>query len=160
MRTKAAPSPKIPLSMTTLPVFSISELAPPVVTGDGEDVEVVAFEVVDGLTELVDDTVVVAVEFFELDTDGVDEAEELEEAAAEDEAEVEVDGGLLEDELELELLEPDPEPEPEPEPDCGLRTPPCNLPADDEEDVPAALDWYEDRELPEAGGLITPTIPL
>jgi hypothetical protein len=120
--------------------------------------------VVEALTEVVpeppvDIAEVVAVEFPAREDDAVDEAEVPEEDfAAEDEAEEEVVGGVLEEdelalvlalELELEL-----------EPPCGLRTPPCNFPADDEEDVPAALDWYEARVSPEAGGLITPTIPL
>jgi len=115
--------------MANLPVISHSAPALLVITEDGED----------DVLEVVEDAEVVAVEFPLLEDDAVDEAEELEEELApEGEAEEEVDGGLLEEdelglllELELEL---------ELEPPCGLRTPPCNLPADDDEDVPAALD--------------------
>jgi len=129
MRTTIAPSPKIVLNMANLPVISHSAPALLVITEDGED----------DVLEVVEDAEVVAVEFPLLEDDAVDEAEELEEELApEGEAEEEVDGGLLEeDELEL-LLEL--ELELELEPPCGLRTPPCNLPADDDEDVPAALD--------------------
>jgi len=129
MRTTIAPSPKIVLNMANLPVISHSTPALLVITEDGED----------DVLEVVEDAEVVAVEFPLLEDDAVDEAEELEEELApEGEAEEEVDGGLLEeDELEL-LLEL--ELELELEPPCGLRTPPCNLPADDDEDVPAALD--------------------
>jgi len=129
MRTTIAPSPKTVLNMANLPVISHSAPALLVITEDGED----------DVLEVVEDAEVVAVEFPLLEDDAVDEAEELEEELApEGEAEEEVDGGLLEEdelglllELELEL---------ELEPPCGLRTPPCNLPADDDEDVPAALD--------------------
>jgi len=133
MRTTIAPSPKTVLNMANLPVISHSAPALLVITEDGED----------DVLEVVEDAEVVAVEFPLLEDDAVDEAEELEEEleeelAPEGEAEEEVDGGLLEeDELEL-LLEL--ELELELEPPCGLRTPPCNLPADDDEDVPAALD--------------------
>lgn len=162
MRTTIAPSPKILLNTANLPTNSHSAPALLVTTEDGEDD---VLDVVEALTEvvpepLVDVGEVVAVEFFPaLEDDAVDEAEvPEEELVAEDEAEEEVVGGVLEDdelalvlalELELEL-----------EPPWGLRIPPCNFPADDEEDVPAALDWYEARVFPEAGGLITPTIPL
>jgi hypothetical protein len=81
--------------------------------------------------------------------EGVDEGvdESVDEGVNEGVDEGVGEGVTLEAELELE-------------PPCGLRTPPCNFPADDEDDVPAAADWYEARVLPEAGGLITPTIPL
>jgi hypothetical protein len=140
--------------MANLPTTSHRVPALLVTTEDGEDD---VFDVVEALTELVDDAEVV-VEFPDFEDDAVDEADELEELEAEDEAEEEVFGGVLEEdelalvlalELELEL-----------EPPCGLRTPPCNFPADDEEDVPAAADWYAARVLPEVGPLITPTIPL
>jgi hypothetical protein len=157
MRTTIAPSPKILLNMANLPTTSHKAPALLVTTEDGEDD---VLDVVEALTEVVpelllDDAEVVAVEFPALEDEALDEAEEL---VAEDEADEEVVGGLLEEdelalvlalELELEL-----------EPPCGLRTPPCNFPADDEEDVPAAADWYEARVLPDAGALITPTIPL
>jgi len=146
--------------MANLPTTSHRAPALLVTTEDGvDDVP----DVVEALTEVVpepvDDAEVVVVEFPAFEDDAVDEADELEEELeAEDEAEEEVVGGVLEEdepalvlalELELEL-----------EPPCGLRTPPCNFPADDEEDVPAAADWYAARVLPEVGPLITPTIPL
>jgi hypothetical protein len=157
MRTTIAPSPKIVLNMANVPVISPSEPALLVTTEDGV---VDVLEVAEALTEVVPEPPVdVIVEFPALEDDAVDEAEELEEElVAEEEAEEEVVGEVLEEdelalvlalELELEL-----------EPPCGLRTPPCNFPADDEEDVPAAADWYAARVLPEVGPLITPTIPL
>jgi len=146
--------------MANLPTTSHSAPALLVATEDGEDD---VLDVVEALTELVpeppvDVAEVVAVEFA-LEDDAVVEAEDPKEVlVAEEEAEEEAVGGVLEEdelalvlELELEL---------ELEPPCGLRTPPCNFPADDEEDVPAAPDWYDARVLPEVGGLITPTIPL
>jgi hypothetical protein len=161
MRTTKAPSPKTVLNIFTLPVNSPTEAAPLVVTEDGEDVVLEEVEVPE-LDFVVDDAEVVAVEFPEFDDDALDEAEKAEEElVAEDEAEEEIETELLEDvedvlvlELALVLLEL------ELEPPCGLRTPPCNLPADDDEEVPAAADWYEAKVLPEEGGLITPTIPL
>lgn len=145
--------------MANLPATSQSAPALLVTTEDGVDD---GFDVVEALTEVVPEPVAdaeVVVEFPAFEDDAVDEAGELEEELeAEDEAEDEVFGGVLEEdelalvlalELELEL-----------EPPCGLRTPPCNFPADDEEDVPAAADWYAARVLPEVGPLITPTIPL
>ena len=161
MRTTIAPSPKILLNTANLPTISHSAPALLVTTEDGEDD---VLDVLEALTEVVpeppvDVAEVVAVEFPAREDDAVDEVEEPEEElVAEGEAEEEVVRGVLEEdelalvlELELEL---------ELEPPCGLRTPPCNFPADDEEDVPAALDLYEAKVLPEAGGLITPTIPL
>ena len=141
--------------MANLPTTSHSAPALLVTTADGEDD---VLDVVEALAEVVPEPPVdVAVEFPAREDEAVDEAEEPEEElVAEGEAEEEVVRGVLEEdelalvlELELEL-----------EPPCGLRTPPCNFPADDEEDVPAALDLYEAKVLPEAGGLITPTIPL
>jgi hypothetical protein len=157
MRTTIAPSPKILLNMANLPTTSHSAPALLVTTADGEDD---VLDVVEALAEVVPEPPVdVAVEFPAREDEAVDEAEEPEEElVAEGEAEEEVVRGVLEEdelalvlELELEL---------ELEPPCGLRSPPCNFPADDEEDVPAALDLYEAKVLPEAGGLITPTIPL
>jgi hypothetical protein len=161
MRTTIAPSPKIVLNIANVPVISPSEPALLVTTEDGEDD---VLEVVETLTEVVpeppvDAAEVFAVEFPALGDDALDEVEEPEEElVAEDEAEEDVVGGVLEEdelalvlELELEL---------ELEPPGGLRTPPCNFPADEEEDVPAAADLYDARVLPEVGGLITPTIPL
>lgn len=60
---------------------------------------------------------------------------------------VEVGLGLL---LELEL---------DSELPTGTTFPPCTLPAELELEVPAAFDLYVARELPDAGGLITPAMP-
>jgi hypothetical protein len=49
--------------------------------------------------------------------------------------------------------------EPVPEDPAATTTPPCALPADEEEDVPAAAALYAARVLPVEGPLTTPTMP-
>jgi len=63
-------------------------------------------------------------------------------------------GGVLAVVPALEL-----EPELELEPPTGTTTPPCTLPAEFDDEVPAALDLYVARESPDAGGLMTPAMP-
>jgi hypothetical protein len=59
-------------------------------------------------------------------------------------------GAVVELEMALELEDTEP---------AGTTFPPSALPAEEEEDVPAAAALYAARESPDAGGLTTPTMP-
>ncbi len=59
-------------------------------------------------------------------------------------------GAVVELETTLELEDTEP---------AATTFPPCTLPVEEEEDVPAAAALYAARESPDAGGLTTPTMP-